>query len=148
MMDLVRWNSWPEIRRFRERFNRLANEVGFPADWSEDNLTMSSWNPAVDVYESNGNIVLKAELPGVDKKDIKVDVKGRVLTLRGERSGNKEVKEENFYRKESFSGTFQRVFTLPMEVESEKIKAEYKDGILKIEVPKPEAEKPKEVAIN
>ena len=148
MMDLVRWNPWPEMRRFHDRFNRLFNEVGLPTNWSEDNLTLSSWNPAVDVYESNGNIVLKAELPGVDKKDISVDVKGRVLTLKGERSSDKEVKEENFYRKESFSGTFQRTFTLPMEVDPEKIKAEYKDGVLKIEVPKPEAEKPKQITIN
>jgi HSP20 family protein len=148
MMDLVRWNPWPEMRRFRDRFNRLFNEVGFPVDWSEDSLTMSGWNPTVDVYESNGNIVLKAELPGVDKKDIKVDVKGRILTLKGERSTDKEVKEENFYRKESFSGTFQRAFTLPMEVDPQRIKAEYKDGVLKIEVPKPEDEKPKQITIN
>ena len=148
MMDLVRWNPWPEMRSFRERFNRLFNEVGFPTDWSEDNLAMSSWNPAVDVYESNGSIVVKAELPGVDKNDISVDVKGRVLTLRGERSNDKEVKEDNFYRKERFYGKFQRAFTLPMEVDPEQIKAEYKDGVLKVEVPKPEDQKPKEITIN
>ncbi len=147
MMDLVRWNPWPETIRFRERFNRLFNEVGFPTDWNEDSLTMSSWNPAVDVYESNGNIVLKAELPGVDKKDISVDVKGRILTLKGERSSDKEVKEDNYHRKERFYGKFQRAFTLPMEVDADKIKAEYKDGVLKVEVAKPEGQKPKQITI-
>ena len=147
-MELIRWNPMRDMFSFRHQMNHLFDDVFGSVVRGDSGLSMWNRYPTVDIYDNDENIIIKAELPGIDKKDIVIDVKDGVLTLKGERSSDKEVKEENFYRKESFSGTFQRVFTLPMEVESEKIKAEYKDGILKIEVPKPEAEKPKEVAIN
>ena len=92
--------------------------------------------------------MIKAELPGVDKKDIKIDLKDRLLTLSGERSYDNEVKEENYYRRERSYGKFQRAFTLPADVDSEKIKAEFKDGVLEIEVPKPEEKKAKQVTVH
>jgi HSP20 family protein len=109
---------------------------------------MGMWNPAVDLYEQDDHFVIKAELPGVDKKDISIDLKDRVLTLSGERSHENEAKEENYYRRERSFGKFQRAFTLPAEVDSDKIKAEFKDGLLRIEVPKPEEQKPKQVTIH
>ena len=84
----------------------------------------------------------------MEKKDISVDVKDQVLTLRGERKYDHEVKEEKYYRRERAYGKFQRAFSLPADVDSENIKAEFKDGLLKIEVPKPEKQKPKEIAIH
>jgi len=114
----------------------------------DDKTGMGMWNPAVDLYEKDDHFVIKAELPGVDKKDIAIDLKDRVLTLSGERSYENEVKEENYYRKERSYGKFQRAFTLPAHVDSDKIKAEFNDGLLQIEVPKPEQQKPKQVTIH
>jgi HSP20 family protein len=114
----------------------------------DDDTGMGRWNPAVDLYEKDDYFVIKAELPGVDKKDIAIDLKDRVLTLSGERSYENEVKEDSYYRRERSYGKFQRAFTLPAEVDSDKIKAEFKDGLLRIEVPKPEEQKPKQVTIH
>jgi HSP20 family protein len=106
------------------------------------------WNPAVDLYEKDDYYVIKAELAGVNKEDIAIDLKDRVLTLSGKRSFENEVKQENYHRRERSYGKFQRAFTLPADVDSDKIKAEFKDGLLQIEVPKPEAQKPKQVTIH
>ena len=109
---------------------------------------MGMWDPAVDLYEKDDHFIIKAELPGIKKDDIKVDLKDRVLTLSGERTYDNEVKEENYYRRERSYGKFQRAFTLPVDVDSEKIKAEFKDGVLQIEVPKPEDKKAKRVTVH
>ena len=147
-MNLVRWSPFREMDSFHNRINRLFGESFFPVIKMEDDLDMAGWRPAADIYDNGETIVITAELPGVDKKDVKVDVKDRVLTLKGERSYENEVKEENYYRKERSFGKFQRSFTLPAEVDSEKIKADYKDGVLKIEIPKPEKEKPKKISVH
>jgi len=102
----------------------------------------------VDLYEKDDHFMIKAELPGVDKKDIKIDLQDRILTLSGERTYDNEVKEENYYRRERSYGKFQRVFTLPADVDSDKIRAEFKDGVLQIEVPKPEEKKAKQVTVH
>ena len=86
------------------------------------------WNPKVDVFEDDNQFVVKAELPGVEKDRIAIDVNGRVLTVKGERSSENEVKEKNYYQRECTYGTFQHSFTLPDETDSEQIKAEYKGG--------------------
>jgi len=92
--------------------------------------------------------VVTAELPGVKKEDISIEVKDNILTIRGERSEDSEVKEENYYRRERSFGSFQRSFSMPTEVSPESIKASFKDGVLKIEVPKPEEKKPKQISID
>ena len=148
MMNLVRWNAWREMSTMENRINRMFNEPFWPAGRLDDDTNMGMWNPAVDLYEKDDHFVIKAELPGVDKKDISIDLKDRVLTLSGERSNENEVKEENFYRRERSYGKFQRSFTLPADVDADKIKAEFKDGLLMIEVPKPEQQKPKQVTIH
>ena len=148
MMNLVRWNPYGEMTAMRNRINRMFNEPYWLTSRMDDDTGMGMWNPAVDLYEKGDHFVIKAELPGVDKKDISIDLKDRVLTLSGERSYENEVKEENYYRKERSYGKFQRAFTLPSDVDSDKIKAEFKDGLLQIEVPKPEQQKPKQVTIH
>jgi len=147
MMNLVRWSPWREMTTLQNRINRLFDDP-FLRISREDGDSMGMWNPSVDLYEMDDNFVIKAELPGVEKDNIAIDVKDRVLTLSGERSHDNEVKEENYYRRERSYGKFQRAFTLPADVESDKIKAEYKDGVLKIEVPKPEEVKPKQITIH
>ena len=144
MMNLVKWNPWREMPALPNRINRFFDDPFFNIGSLADDDRMGMWNPAVDLYEKDDHFVIKAELPGVDKNDIKVDLKDRVLTLSGERSYDKEVKEENYYRKERF----QRAFRLPADVDSEKIKAEFKDGVLQVEVPKPDETKAKQVTIH
>ena len=148
MMNLVRWNPWSEMSTLQNRINSLFNEPFFRSGGEDDQFNMGSWYPAVDMFENDDKIVIKAELPGVDKKDISVDVKDRVLTLSGERSYDHEVKEENYYRRERACGKFKRAFNLPADVDPDKIKADFKDGVLKVELPKPEAQKPKRITVH
>jgi HSP20 family protein len=136
-----------EMATVHDRFNRLFGDM-FPSTWHDEEMKLSNWHPAVDIYDQEDKVVIKAELPGVDKKDIQVDLKDRVLTLKGERTHEKEVKEEKFYRKERAYGKFERAFTLPAGLDPEKVSADFKDGVLKIEVPKPEEEKPRKIAVH
>jgi HSP20 family protein len=147
-MNLVRWNPWNEMVSVRDRFSRLFDDSLFPLSGKEESFGLSAWNPSVDIYENEDNIVIKAEIPGVSKDDIHVDLKGRVLTLKGERKNENEVKEDRFYRREMTYGRFERSFALPGEVEPEKIKADFKDGVLKVEIPKPEGHKPKQITVH
>ena len=148
MMSLVRWNPLRDMTVMQNRINRLFDDPFFRLSRADDELSLGTWNPGVDMYDEDYKIVIKADLPGVDKKDISVDVKDRVLTLSGERNYDNEVKEDNYYRRERACGKFQRSFILPAEVDPDKIKADFKDGLLKVEVPKPEEKKPKEITIH
>ena len=148
MMNLVRWNPWREMSTLQNRINGLFDEPFFRSGHDDDGLSLGSWYPAVDMFENDDKIVIKAELPGMDKKDISVDLKDQVLTLSGERKYENEVKEENYYRRERSSGKFKRSFHLPADVDPDKIKAEFKDGVLKVEMPKPEIEKPKQISVH
>ena len=149
-MNLVRWNPRREMATFGNSFNRLFNDPFFSTRWvgEGEDLETVNWKPVVDIYDQDETMVVQAELPGLDKNDVHVDVKDRVLTLRGERKHDNEVKEDHYYRKERFFGQFQRSFTLSADVNPDKIKAEFKDGILKIEIPKPEEQKPKKIAVH
>lgn len=148
-MELVRWNPRNDFWGMHRRLNRMFDDLLVPATHRESNAhPLLSGVPAVDIVENENSIVIQAEMPGVDKKDIEIDVKDGVLTLKGERKADSETKEENYYRRERVYGSFQRVFTLPSEVNHEAIKADYKDGVLKIDIPKPEKTKPKKITIH
>ena len=147
-MNLVRWNPMKEMFSLSDRMNKMFDGFFYPTTRDNEWMSMWDWNPAVDIYDKDDHIVIKAEIPGVDKKDITVDIKDRVLTLKGERSSDNEEKKDNFYRRERTFGKFERSFSLPAQVDLDKVKADYKDGILKIEIPKPEGQKPKEVTIH
>jgi HSP20 family protein len=136
------------MNTMHNRLNRLVNDPFFRTQRFDDEDSLGLWNPAVDLYEKDDNFVIKAELPGVDKKDIGIDLKDGVLTLSGERSNDSEVKDDDYYRRERTYGKFQRTFSLPADVDSDKIKAEFKDGVLVVEVPKPEKSKPKKITIH
>lgn len=147
-MELVRWNPVRNMFGLRHNLNRVFDDFYFPFSREDDELAVRNWDPVVDVYDNDDNIVLKAELPGVDKKDIEVDVKGRVLTLKGERSSDNKMTEDHYYRRERCFGKFERAFNLPVDVELDKIKANYKDGVLEVEIPKPEEKKPKQITVH
>ncbi len=147
-MELIRWNPMKSLFDVPSRFDTLFDGIFFPTRADSGKEGIWSWNPVVDVYENDDALVVKAELPGVDKDQISVNVEGRILTLRGERKTENEAKEENYYRRERTYGHFERSFTLPAEVDPESTKAEYKDGVLKIEVPKPAEQKPKQITVH
>jgi HSP20 family protein len=106
------------------------------------------WNPAVDIFEEGDTIVVKAEIPGMVRDDISVEVKDRVLTLKGERTAEETVENGGYLRRERTYGRFERAFTLPSDVKAEDIQASYSDGVLKVVVPKPETSKPKQISIH
>ncbi|MBT8339642.1 MAG: Hsp20/alpha crystallin family protein [Desulfatitalea sp.] len=147
-MELIRWNPRNNLFNLPSRFGALWDDFFAPSRHMTDNEGLWGWNPAVDVFENDDAIVLKAELPGVEKDKICVDVNGRVLTLKGERVSDNEVKQDNYYRRERTQGHFQRSFALPSEIDPDTIKASFKDGVLKVEMPKPEAVKPKQIPVN
>ena len=114
---------------------------------ADDVMRRGAWVPPVDIYEHEGSLVLKAELPGIDPKQVDVRVENNVLTLQGERSFESEVKREQYHRVERAYGTFSRSFTLPNVVDTANIKAEFKDGLLLVTMPKREEAKPKQISI-
>jgi HSP20 family protein len=149
-MAIVRWEPFRDLVTLQDRMNRLfdesyrGNRPGETDDWALG----GSWAPAVDIYEEEGSIVLKAELPGVDPKDVDVRVENNVLTLRGERKFGSEVQRDSYHRVERAYGTFSRSFTLPTVVDTERIKAEVKDGVLRVNLPKKEEAKPRQISIS
>lgn len=148
-MAIVRWDPFRDLVGLQERMNRMFDESfrGSGRSGGEDWALGGAWAPAVDIYEHDGNIVVKAELPGVDPKDVDVRVENNTLSLRGERKIDDEVKQESYHRVERAYGTFTRSFSLPSVLDQEKIKAEYKDGVLKVTLPKHEQAKPKQINI-
>ena len=150
-MALIRWDPFRDLLGLQERMNKLFDESyrGLPRTGSEDDWALGgAWAPAVDIYEQGSDIVLKAELPGVDPKNVDVRLENNTLTLRGERKLDNEVKRENYHRIERSYGAFSRSFTLPSVVDQTSIKAEFRDGLLRVTMPKREEAKPKQIAIN
>jgi HSP20 family protein len=113
----------------------------------EEDLSATAWAPPVDIFETEDKVVLKAELPGLRKEDIEIQVRDNTLTLKGEKKFEKEVKEESYHRVERAYGSFQRSFTLPSTIKQDAIEASFKDGILEISLPKAEEAKPKQIKI-
>ena len=148
-MAIVRFEPFRDLLTIQDRMSRLFNEAFHGAPGADDDWALGgSWAPAVDILEQEGNIVLKAELPGVDPKDVDIRVENNTLTLRGERRFDNEAKREDYHRVERSYGAFARSFSLPTVVDTEKIQADYKDGILKVTLPKKEEAKPKQIAIS
>jgi HSP20 family protein len=128
--------------------NRLFNDSVSGRQSREDDLTSrGAWAPAVDIYERDGGLVLKAELPDMQREDIDVSVENNTLTIRGERKLDGEIKQENFHRIERAYGKFVRQFALPPTVDAVKIAAEYKNGVLSVTLPMREEAKPRTVKV-
>jgi HSP20 family protein len=125
--------------------NRLFSDV-FERKAEESSLT--AWAPSVDIYETEHELVVKADLPEVDPKDLDIRVENNILTIRGERKFEKKVSEENYLRVERAYGSFARSFTLANTVNSEAIKADYQNGVLTLSIPKKEEAKPKQIKVN
>ncbi|HKN37127.1 MAG TPA: Hsp20/alpha crystallin family protein [Terriglobales bacterium] len=145
-MAIVRWDPFRDLNMLQDRMNRLFDDAG--RTWRTDEpAATTSWSPSVDIFETEGEIVVKAELPGMDRKDIQLNLENNVLSLRGERKFQKETKDDNYHRIERSYGVFSRAFSIPATVDEERIRADYKDGVLKIVLPKKDQAKPKQIKI-
>jgi len=148
-MAIVRWQPFRDLRAIEREFDRCFREAfSSVLGEREGELSTRPWAPAVDIYETDTSIVLKAELPGVEPKDVVVRVEDNTLYLKGERKFAKETKEENYHRVERSYGSFARSFALPNSIDADKVAAEYKDGLLTLTLPKREEAKPKTIKIN
>src|SRR5438477_13204085 len=145
MKTLTRWEPFRGVISLQEQVNRLFNDA-FERQGEESSLT--AWAPAVDIYETEHELVVKADLPDVDPKDLDIRVENNILTIRGERKFEKKVNEENYLRVEHSYGSFARSFTLANTVNTEAIKAEYQNGVLTLRIPKREEAKPKQIKVN
>jgi HSP20 family protein len=149
---LTRWEPFGNIRRRGNVFNELSGmqqEMNrlFDEFFGEQRAEEGSWMPSVDVSETQTETVVRAELPGMTQDDIELNLQENVLTLKGEKKQEKKEEGENFHRVERTYGSFSRSFSIPAGVKAEDIKATFKDGVLKITLPKPEEVRPKKIEV-
>jgi len=152
MAGMIRWDPtrldpFKELEELSERFSRIFGRVSARSESNREALTVADWVPKVDIAEDEKEYLIKAEIPEVDKKDVKVTLQEGVLTIQGERKQEKEEKDKRYHRVERSYGTFVRSFSLPQDVAEDKMKAEFKDGVLLVHLPKAEKPKPKAVEI-
>lgn len=140
---LTKWEPFSDLVSLRDDMDRLFETFFGQHPEGREGF----WTPIVDIEESNGNILVKAEIPGMEKDEIKVSVRDNMLTISGERKQEIETKDKTFHRIERSYGKFSRTITLPSEVDADKVKAAYKDGVLNIILPKPESVKPKQIEV-
>ena len=145
-MSITRWDPFRNVATLQEQVNRLFENSAQAG--RADNSALTSWAPAVDIYETENELVLKADLPELNEKDLDIRVENNMLTIRGERKFEQKVKEENYLRIERTYGSFSRSFALPNTVNTEAIKADYKNGVLTVELPKSAESKPKQIKVN
>ena len=145
-MSLIRWEPFKEADDYFRQF--ASSGLGrMPRLFAANAPSMPDWSPAADISETDKEYLVKAELPGVKRDDVKVNLEDGVLTIEGERKYEKDDKDEKSHRVERFFGTFSRSFSLPDNVDAKSIRAETKDGVLNVHVPKLKVEKPKPIQI-
>ncbi len=149
-MALIKWSPIrdlaTEIFDLQREINRMFDRF-FRGFEGEEEVRLAAWSPRVDISETDDEYIVRAEVPGVSKDDIKVTIKENVLTISGEKKQEKETKNENFHRIERVYGSFSRTFTLPGAVKVDKVEAKFKDGVLTIKLPKVEETKAKEIEV-
>jgi HSP20 family protein len=142
------WDPWREMEEMRTQFNRLLGErLPLRKNGGSEELELTEWLPPVDIIEDDKEYTIKAELPGLAKENVKVTIEGGVLVIAGERKEEKEEKDKKHHRIERSYGSFRRSFTLPENTSGEKTAAEFKDGVLKVHLPKDQTPKPKSVEV-
>lgn len=147
-MAIIKWDPLGNVATLQDRINKLFND-SFPRQMDEDGqLSLCAWTPNVDIYETELEVIVAADLPGVGKEEVMVEVKDNVMTISGERSTDPTGNAVNYYRRERLCGKFQRSFTLHAMVSPEQIKAKFKNGVLYIQIPKPETEKPRQISVD
>ena len=140
------WPTFGRLSSLRDELDRLFESP--LAEWTGTSQLLSGWTPALDVYEDKENFVVKAELPGMKREDINVSLHDGALSISGERKSETKHEDAEVHRTERFFGRFQRTVTLPASVAADKVKAQYKDGVLTVTLPKTEEAKPKQIDVS
>ena len=154
MNSLTRWQrpeltTWPGYGRLTDLRDEIDRLFESPlTEWARASNLLSGWSPALDIYEDKDNLFVKVELPGMKREEIDVSIHEGSLSISGERKSEQTHEDADVYRAERFFGRFQRTVTLPIPVAADKVKAQYKDGILTITLPKTEESKPKHIDVN
>ena len=146
-MTIVRWEPFNNLSRLQDRINRMFEEAFSGAPRLQEELSACTWKPNVDIYEDDEGTVIVADLPGVPKECIALEIKDNVLTLSGERGEGAPLPEECYIRRERDCGNFRRGFSMQAAVDPASVSARFKDGVLEIRIPKPAAEKSRKVPI-
>ena len=145
-MQLIPWRPFGgELSSFHREMDRLWDR--FFGETPFARLPSEEWAPSIDVSETKDNFIVKAELPGLEAKDVNVTVSGNLLTIKGEKKKEEEEKDEHHYCSERYYGSFQRVFQLPTSVQADKVEATFDKGVLKVTIPKAEEAKKKEIEV-
>ena len=147
-MTVVRWDPFKNIATLQDRINRLFDDAFPRQTGSQEEMSTCAWRPLVDIYEADEGIVIKVDLPGVNKEDVSVEVKNNLLNIQGQRQMETTIDEDRYYRRERVCGTFERSFALRTEISPDSIKASFKNGVLTVRIPKPEEEIPKKVSVD
>ncbi|MHB9035111.1 MAG: Hsp20/alpha crystallin family protein [Armatimonadota bacterium] len=140
---ISRWDPFRDMSVLQDRINRIFNESA----WRTESASSRAWSPVVDIIETQSDLVVRAELPGMSREDIDIEVTGESLTIRGERKFD-EASKDSYIRVERPYGPFQRSFSIGVPVQSDKVKASYRDGVLEVTIPKAEELKPKKIKVN
>ncbi len=141
------WNPWKDLEEMEKRLSALWGRPALKSEGDKEAMTVAEWSPLVDISEDEKEYLVKAELPEIKKEDVKLTVQDDVLCISGERKYEKEEKGKKYHRMERTYGSFMRSFTLPEDADGSKVAAEYKDGILKVHLPKSEKAKPKSIEV-
>ena len=147
-MALIRWEPVRELSTIQNEMNRLFNTFFDAPAPSNGGTTSRRWIPAMDLVETDDDLVLRADLPGLSEEDIKIEVEDNVLTISGERKSQNEERKEGYHRVERAYGSFTRSLTLPEGVDPERVRASFDRGVLEVKIPKPEQRKPRKVTIS
>jgi HSP20 family protein len=148
MHAITRWDPFKELNELESRLATMFGRAPVRKDGEKDEaMTVAEWAPLVDITEDEKEYLIKAELPEVKKDDVKVSVQDGVLSISGERKSEKEEKNKKFHRVEWAYGSFSRSFTLPEDADADKVAGDFKDGVLKVHVPKSEKAKPKKIEV-
>jgi HSP20 family protein len=147
MNTLAKWDPLQELDNFSNRLSNFFGRVPTQKNDGDDWFTQAAWTPLVDISEDDNEYQIKAELPGIEKDQVKVSVEDGTLVISGERSSEKEENNKKYHRIERSYGSFLRSFVLPNDADGTKVKAEFKNGILKVHLPKAESAKPKTIDI-
>ena len=145
-MSITRYDPFRDLRTLQDEVNRLFS-TNFPRGFGDEGIARGAWTPSVDIFENKDEIVLEAELPGMNREDFELTIENNVLTLRGERRFEKRDEADNYHRVERSYGSFTRSFTLPQTVSPENASAEYKNGVLRVVLHKREEVKARRIEI-
>ena len=147
-MNVVKYDPFRELRSLQDEMTRLFTGVMPSGGFNREDMTHGSWAPSVDIYEDKENLVLEAELPGMNREDFEISVENNILTLKGERKFEKKTEGDSYHRVERSYGTFTRSFTLPQSVTADGASADFENGVLRVSLPKREETKARKIEIS